>query len=374
MNDPRTLSVLHVSQPTEAGVARIAADLAADQVKRGWRVGVASPNDGALPGWVRAGGATHLEWSADRSPGPGVGGEVRRLGKCVREFQPDLVHLHSSKAGLAGRLLLRGKTPTIFEPNAWSFEAVTGAIASVTRWWERRAARWADAILCVSEAEKELGKAAGIDGKWRVILNGIDLQRFPFAGAEDRAAARRVLGLNDAPMVICVGRLSEQKGQDILLDSWPLVLASRPDARLFLIGDGPGRVTLEERNLPGVHLVGQRDDVPTWLAATDLVAMPSRWEGFSLAMLEALARGRSLVASDVSGSREAIADDAGAVVPIGDVQALASAISERLGEPELTEREGLAGRRRAEENHDLTKTAHQIAQLYYEILSQNTRG
>jgi glycosyltransferase involved in cell wall biosynthesis len=369
MNDPRTLSVLHVSQPTEAGVARIASDLAADQVRRGWRVGVASPIEGELPGWTSAAGAVHLGWRATRSPGPGVAGEIRRLRRLVREFAPDLVHLHSSKAGLAGRLLLRGKVPTVFEPNAWSFEALSGSVAAVARAWERRGARWADAIVCVSRAEMDLGRTAGIDGAWHVIPNGIDLQRFTEAVSEDRAAARRVLGLPDAPSVVCIGRLSEQKGQDLLLDAWSIVLASRPDARLYFVGDGPDRATLEERNLPGVHLLGRRDDVPTWLAATDLVAMPSRWEGCSLAMLEALARGRSVVASDVSGAREAIADDAGSVVPIGDVHALASAIAERLGDPELTEGEGRAGRRRAEESHDLKKTTQQIADLYAEVLA-----
>ena len=85
-------------------------------------------------------------------------------------------------------------------------------------------------------------------------------------------------------------------------------------------------------------------------------------------MLETLARGRSIVASDVSGAREAIADDAGAVVPIGDVAALGSAIVERLMDAELMEREGRAGRRRAEERHDLRKTTQQIADLYNEIL------
>lgn len=372
MDDPRALSILHVSQPTEAGVARIAADLAADQAARGWRVGVASPADGALPGWARAAGAAHLEWRAGRSPGPGIAGEIRRLRRCVRGFKPDLVHLHSSKAGLAGRLLLRGKVPTVFEPNAWSFEAVRGPIASMTRLWERKGARWATAIVCVSGAEMELGRAAGIEGDMHVIPNGIDLRRFPEAIAADRSAARRMLGLPDEPTVVCVGRLSEQKGQDLLLDAWAIVLARRPEARLFLIGDGPNRETLEARNLPHVGFTGQRDDVPTWLAAADVVAMPSRWEGCSLAMLEALARGRSIVASDVSGAREAIAEDAGAVVPIGDVEALSIAIVERIEDPDLTDREGRAGRRRAEERHDLKKTAQQMADLYAEVL--NPRG
>ena len=252
MNDPRTLSVLHVSQPTEAGVARIAADLAADQVRRGWRVGVASPAEGALPGWTSAAGGTHLEWRAGRSPGPGIFGEARRLRRCIRAFEPDVVHLHSSKAGFAGRLLLRGKMPTVFEPNAWSFEALKGRMAAAARWWERRGAGWSDAIVCVSRAEMELGREARIEGAWHLIPNGIDLQRIPAAAAEDRSAARRVLGLSDEPVVVCIGRLSKQKGQDLLLDAWPIVLATRPQARLYLIGEGPDREALEDAHHPAV--------------------------------------------------------------------------------------------------------------------------
>ena len=294
------------------------------------------------------------------------------MKRCIAGFEPDIIHLHSSKAGLAGRSLLRGKRPTVFEPNAWSFEALKGAVAAMARAWERRAARWADAIVCVSSAEMELGRAAGIEGEMQVIPNGIDLQRFPAAAEEDRRAARRVLGLSDDPMVIVVGRLSEQKGQDVILDAWPSVLEAVPNARLYLIGDGPDRPALEERAVPRVSFAGQRNDVPAWLAATDVVAMPSRWEGCSLAMLEALARGRSVVATDVSGAREAIASDAGAVLPIGDAAALATALTDRLKDPALAAGEGRAGRRRAEERHDLTRTADQIAELYEQILRQNS--
>jgi glycosyltransferase involved in cell wall biosynthesis len=367
-------AVLHVSQPTEAGVARIAADLARLQVGRGWRIGVASPVSGPLREWTEASGATHLAWGATRAPGPRIAIEVRALAVCVDSFRPDVVHLHSSKAGLAGRLLVRGRTPTIFEPNAWSFEAVRGPVAAATRAWERRGARWCDAIVCVSEAEKDLGVRAGIEARWRVIPNGVDLQALTVAGPEDRAAARAMLGLDDAPTVICVGRLSPQKGQDLLLDAWPLVLARVPDARLYLVGDGVERATLEDRGVEHVHLVGQRDDVPAWLAAAHVVAMPSRWEGCSLAMLEALARGRSVVASDVSGAGEAIGDDAGAVVAIGDVNGLARALIERLVDLDRADAEGRRGRSRVEERHDLRVAETGIARVYDEVLERRRAG
>ncbi|MGH2754660.1 MAG: glycosyltransferase [Actinomycetota bacterium] len=364
------LSVLHVAQPTEAGVARIAADLAADQVERGWRVAVACPPDGSLPAWVRSVGAQHLEWRAGRSPGPALPREVAALRRVVARFDPDLVHLHSSKAGLVGRLLLRRRRPTVFEPNAWSFEAVDGPIAGMVRAWERRGSRWTDAIICVSRAEMDLGRAAGIEGEWRVIPNGIDLHRFPPASRDDLQAARRILGIPDDPMVVCVGRLSEQKGQDLLLDAWPLVLAACSEARLYLVGDGPERTTLETRGSARVGLVGERADVPAWLAAADVVAMPSRWEGCSLTMLEAMARARSIVASDVSGAREALDEGAGRVVPIGNVAVLGAAIVERLKDPGLRDSEGRTGRRRAEERHDLRKTSQQIADEYEAILAR----
>ena len=363
-----TSSVLHVSQPTDAGVARIVADLAAAQVQRGWRVAVASPTSGALATWIRAAGALHLEWPAGRSPGVSLAAEIRRLARCVSSFRPDLVHLHSSKAGLAGRLLLRGRAPTVFEPNAWSFEALTGPAAAAARAWERRAAGWAHATVCVSEAERDLGRRAGIDGRWRVVPNGIDLERWRPASPADRATARRLLGLSDEPIAVCVGRLSEQKGQDVLLDAWRLVVARRPGARLYLVGDGPLRGALEARRIPRVAFVGARDDVPAWLAAAHVVVFASRWEGCSLAMLEAMARSRSVVITDVSGAREAIADDAGQVVPIETPAAIADAVAARLEDPERGDAEGAAGRRRVEARHDLRKTAADIVGVYLDVL------
>jgi glycosyltransferase involved in cell wall biosynthesis len=113
---------------------------------------------------------------------------------------------------------------------------------------------------------------------------------------------------------------------------------------------------------------GARTDAKDWLAAADVVAMPSRWEGLSLVMLEAMASARSVVATDVAGAREALAE-AGAIVPVGATQPLADALAERLTDPALAAREGAEGRRRVERDFDLAKMTARVAELYDELLA-----
>ena len=359
-------AVVHVAQPTEAGVARCVASYARDQVRRGWRVAVASPA-GPLAADALAAGGVHLPWAASRSPTPSTAGEARRLAALVRAWDPDVVHLHSSKAGLAGRLAIRAARPTIFQPHAWSFEAADGVVGRAAAAWERFSARWTHVIVAVSEAERDRGKAAGVRGCYRVVPNGVDLSAWRPAGTAERAAARHELGLPDAPLAVCVGRLCHQKGQDLLLDAWPTVAAEMPGARLALVGDGPSAAALRRRAGDGVVLAGPSDDVPVWLAAADIVAVPSRWEGMALVTLEAMARARPVVATDVPGMREAVGAEAGAVVVPEDPSALAAAILERLSDPARAAAEGEAARVRAERLFDLRRSCDEIASLTMEL-------
>lgn len=366
------MRVLHVAQPTHGGLVTCVGDPVTDQVRRGWDVWVACPPDGQLPDVVTAAGAGVRPWPATRSPGASAAGETARLRDIVREVGPDLVHLHSSKAGLCGRLALRGRLPTVFQPQAWSFHAVGGVQGWAAAAWERLGARWAHALVCASEFEREQGERAGISARWRVIYNGVDVEQLTKAGAEERRAARARLGLSEAPLAICVGRLSRQKGQDVLLDAWPAVREQLPEAQLALIGSGEHQEALEARGVPGVTFAGERDDVPDWLAAADVVVNSSRWEGMSLAIVEAMARGRSVVATDVAGSREAVGDEAGAIVRPEDPVALAAEIAKRLADPALREAEGRAARERAMRSHDVRRTTGQVADLYAELVGEAT--
>ena len=365
---PVRFSILHVAEPQEGGVALCVLGLASDQLARGWDVAVATHSSGELGRRASAAGARVLPWNAERGLRH-VPREIASLRHELAHEQPDIVHLHSSKAGLVGRTLVRRRFPTVFQPHSWSFDALRGPPRSLAVAWERYGARWADVIVCVSDDEHKRGEQHRIAADWRVIPNGVDVQQLSSTTAA-RHEARRRLGLGDGPMVACVGRLSRQKGQDILLRAWPRVLERIPAATLLLVGDGPAVHELRQAAGAQVVFAGARDDVPQWLAAADVVAAPSRWEGMSLVMLEAMASGRSLVIGDVSGAREALGQKAGAIVPVEDSDALAAALIERLLDPSASAAEGRNGRKRAEQFYDLRLTTARFAQLYAEVAAR----
>ena len=361
-------------ESTLGGIGVFIRDLALDQVARGWQPAVAVPDSGPLLDELVAGGVRVFRWNATAGPGPTVPRELAWLGRIAGGFDPAVLHLHSSKAGLIGRLLARRRVPTVFQPHSWSFFAKTGRVRDATLQWERFGARWADVVLCVSEDERRLGLAEGVSADFRVLPNGIPLDRFTAPAAGDRAAARDRLGLGPEPIAVCVGRLHRQKNQAALLDAWPRVRDSVRGSRLVLLGDGPDRPELEARAVDGVELFGQTGDVRTWLAAASLVVQPSRWEGMSLSLLEALAAGRSVVVTDVPGMSEVVVGGVGAVVPPDDPEGLAAAVAERLGDQELADREGAAGRARVESHHDQRVQFDGIAGLYDELLAGRSRS
>ncbi|MGW5649824.1 glycosyltransferase [Streptomyces humi] len=365
--DPRP-RVLHLAQPVEGGVARVVLDLTKAQLAAGLRVTVACPG-GELASGARELGAEVLEWRAGRSPGAGLPDEVRRLTRLLHEVRPGLVHAHSAKAGLAGRLAVRGRVPTLFQPHAWSFEAVGGATGALALRWERWGARWADLVVCVSEAERATGVRAGIHARYTVVPNGIDITRFTPASAPAPAPAateRRA----SAPLVVCVGRLCRQKGQDVLVRAWPEVLRRVPEARLVLVGDGPDRDALRRLAPASVEFAGAVTDVRPWYRAADLVVLPSRWEGMALAPLEAMACGRPVLVTDVDGARESLPPGhrAPCLVPPGQPGPLAAAVTGLLLDPELRASLGDRGRRHVQSTHDVRRTAEAVAELYRELL------
>ncbi|MGW0809490.1 glycosyltransferase [Nonomuraea sp. NPDC002799] len=338
-----TPSVLHVTQPVDGGVGAYVAMAAAYQARQGWRVAVACPPAGPLADELAGLGVPCLAWAATRDPRPSDVVRAAALSRIVGAFGPDVVHLHSSKAGLAGRAALRGRVPTLFQPHGWSWLAARGPFAAAALGWERLAARWADRVICVGTDEAALARRHGVPGSLVVVRNGVDLRRFTAAGAQERAAARAAHGLPDeTPLAVCVGRVTRQKGQDLLLSAWERVAERDGRARLAVVGDGPLLRELRSRAVPGVHFAGDVADVRSWYAAADVVVLPSRWEGLPLTALEALATGRSLVACAVPGLAEVVTGAVGALVEPGDGAALAEALLLRLGQPALAAAEGSA--------------------------------
>ncbi|PPS74475.1 MULTISPECIES: glycosyltransferase family 4 protein [Streptomyces] len=363
--------VLHLTQPVDGGVARVVTDLVQAQLSDGLDVTVACP-DSALTTRLRTLGARVRHWHATRSPGTSLIREVRHLTRVIDEVRPDLIHAHSAKAGLAGRLAVRGRIPTVFQPHAWSFEAVGGGTATLALMWERWGARWASRVVCVSEAERATGMGARITGRWTVVPNGIDPERFrPAAAGAVRAGLAPLAGIHPtAPLAVCVGRLCRQKGQDVLLQAWKTVEQQVPDARLVLVGDGPDHDRLRENAPRSVVFAGAVADASPWYQAADLVVLPSRWEGMALAPLEAMACGRPVVVTDVDGARESLPSftSARCLVPPEDPAALAEAVTALLADPLLRAALGDQGRRHVLSAHDVRHTAEAVSDVYRDLL------
>jgi glycosyltransferase involved in cell wall biosynthesis len=216
------------------------------------------------------------------------------------------------------------------------------------------------------------GRDDGAAARLTVVRNGVDLARFTPAGGAERTVTRARLGVGaGAPLAVCVGRLTRQKGQDVLLDAWPRVRARCPDAELVLVGGGDAHAALACRRVPGVRLVGPCLDVRPWYAAADVVVLPSRWEGLALTALEALARGRPVVASAIPGLAEAVPAEVGGLVPPEDpprlADALAAVLAESRGDPDRARERGRFAAAHAAAHFDRRHTFDRLAAVTAEV-------
>ncbi|MFI0451446.1 glycosyltransferase [Actinomadura sp. 6N118] len=371
------MRILHVTQPTTGGVATYVAQAATEQRRRGWQVAVACPQEGQLAQRLGPTGIPVLVWQAERAPGLHTLTEAWRLRRIVQALAPDVVHLHSAKAGLAGRLLSprrHRKYGLIFQPHGWSWLPGSAMLARASKAWEKAAAVRCDALVCVGEGELHQGQNVGVRGPLVVVRNGVDLSTFhPFSPAE-RQSARLTLGIPaDVPLALCIGRRSRQKGQDVLLAAWPAVLARCPQARLAIVGDSDGDALTPSRpQAESVEFVPAVTDSRPWLAASNVVVMPSRWEGLPLAALETLAAGRSLVGTAIPGLIEVVTCGTGELVPAEDPDALAKAVGERLVAPDLADAEGAAGAQMASV-FDLSDTLDRLCDLTAAVAARGGR-
>jgi glycosyltransferase involved in cell wall biosynthesis len=207
-----------------------------------------------------------------------------------------------------------------------------------------------------------------------LVPNGVDGRRFTPVGAAERATIRSRLGVSlDDPVALFVGRLERRKGIDILLQAWTS-LVRRPGApRLLIAGTGKLAPWVEEAQAQGldglVRFLGGRDDVADLYRAADLLVFPSRAEGCPNAVLEAMASGLPVVASDVAGNREVLGEDGkvGRLVPAETPGALADAVAALMTAPALRRELGTAGRARVLEQFDIQRVGARYLSLYEEL-------
>ncbi len=234
-----------------------------------------------------------------------------------------------------------------------------------------------DRVLCVSEGARRSYAEAGVpDEKLCVVRNGIPE---PVAGS-DGLGVRHRLGLApDALVALTVGRFTEQKGYDVLLDSVPAVLDHVPETRFLWVGDGPlwaeTSYEVARRGLgEQVLLPGRRSDVPDLMAAADLFVLPSRFEGLPLAVLEALAARLPVVATRVVGTKEAVLDgETGWLVPPENAVALAVTVITALQDAGLRHRRAEAARADFEARWTARRMADDTAAVYDDLLATPPR-
>jgi len=191
-----------------------------------------------------------------------------------------------------------------------------------------------------------------------VIPNGVDLEQFPAS----RPAALSELGVPTGSRVaVFVGRLEPQKGLSWLLEVAPQWLAQSPNVHLVVVGRGPERPAMERlaqrRGVADrVHWLGWRRDVPEILAASDVLVLPSRWEGMPNVVLQAMASRIPVLAADVEGVRELLGENADPqIVAFGDTSSLVEKLTRLLSDRQLAECLGMENRRRVEESFSIRR-------------------
>jgi glycosyltransferase involved in cell wall biosynthesis len=241
--------------------------------------------------------------------------------------------------------------------------------------WMLRLARRADAIISLSQQITDELLRAGFERPRIVeIANGVDIQRFTPASAEEKVRLRRELGLPvEGTQVIFTGRLNYQKGLDTLIRSWKDVQSAHPDARLLLLGKDEEGGTLQqlaaELHLEeAIHFLGHSEQVLPYLRSSDVFVLPSLFEGLSNALLEAMACGLAVVTTNIGGTCEVIRPDIdGLLIEPGDVAALADQLNRVVGDAAFRQQLALQARKRVEEQYTLDRTVERYAALYLRL-------
>lgn len=301
------------------------------------------------------------------------------LWRLCRKEKFDLVATHTSKGGFLGRLAacLAGVPNIVHHAHGFSFnKELSPGTKRFYVMLERFAAQTSDLIISVNEQHRQMAVALGVERaeKIQTIHNGIDLGPF---SAVNREAARRELGFDDSVLLIgAIGRLAPQKGFLYLIRAFRILFDRFPSAHLVIAGSGPMKDDLErevrEKGLEGrVHFPGFRDDVPLLLAAFDVYAQPSLWEGHSISLIEALAAGKAIVATDIDGNREAIdSGETGLLVPPADPEALARGLELLLSGPAFARELGQQARRAAEERFTRERMVQQNLAAYDAVIGR----
>lgn len=334
-------------------------------------VHLATGAEGPLTARARELGAqVHLLPRLQRSVNPLVDlAAVRECAALLRRVRPDLVHAHSSKAGAVVRLAgNRTGVPVVFTAHGWGFSPGAPRARRALAWAvEAALAPLSARIICVCESDRQLAlqKRVGNARTLVTVHNGI---------APDAERARPDQG---PPRFIMVARFNEQKDQATLLHALSLLErdGQKRDFHVDLVGTGPSfeelqrlarQLQIEDR----ISFLGDRDDVPWLLCASQAFILSTHYEGLPISVMEAMRAGLPVIATNVNGIPEEVAPETGLLVPPRDAPALARAIDTLVGDAAQRRRMGRKGREKFEREFTRDLMIAKVEALYRQVLNR----
>ena len=359
-----------------AGAERVVYELSKRLDRNRFEVHVVALRGGVVADWLRQAGV--------RVSVLGVRGKwdvlkVRKLVGLLAAQQTDLLHTHLFHADLAGRPAAHlAAVPHVVH----TIHTAEGRFRPWQFAWARFLAGRCDRLICVSRSVRDHhARRSGLPlDRYTVIANGIDAAAFARDEAS-REGLRRQWGIEpDQILLAYVGRLDWEKGIDVLLAAMSHLAARGNPMNLVIAGDGPKRHIVENYISHGeggryCRLLGFTGDVQAVLSAADVFVMPSRWEGWPLALAEAMAAGLPVIATSVAGVQDVVEDGRTAVLVEGEnLVALAEAIERLAGDAELRAALGAAGRQRAARDYSINDCVAAHEALYAEICGDMLAG
>ena len=291
---------------------------------------------------------------------------MKEIKNFAKDFQPDIIHCHSSAAAFLTRLAIRGKYKTIYTAHGWGFNlGMNPLVRFLVLLTEKYNAKYTDKYIAVSEFVKKLGLKYKLapENKFEVVYNGIDV-------GGKRKWER---GMSDKINLIFVGRLAEPKRPEMIID----VISNFDDdvrnkIRFTIVGDGSKKQFLQnlakEKNVNVVFTGNlEHGEVMKELFKNDIFIFVSAWEGFPYTILEAMSAGLSMIASDVGGVSEVVGNNVGRLVE-NEAGQIANALLELINNPELRLKLEENGRRLVEEKFSLEKMLEKTEEVYKEVL------
>lgn len=292
-----------------------------------------------------------------------------RLRALIREYKADIVHTHCPSPDIYGRIagLMSGRRNIVstLHNTRYSYVRLNSSLSKVT-----------SMHIAVSEAVKEwaLRELHLSARKIKVIYNGVDVKSMNSDSGAHAFLKEREGLKGGQPIITCVGRLHEQKNHDCLLRAAKSLLDRGVEAQYLLIGDGPleddltalaKELGIEDR----VHFMGLRDDVADLLVISDLFVLPSMWEGFGIAIIEAMAAGAPVVASDVDGIQEIVNHgETGLLASPKDPESFATAMEHLLDNADIARNMVEKARADVEARFSLEATARHHERLYRNLI------